>query len=68
MSKSIEKAQKLETEARAIRRAEKRFWRSIDERSEEIIAYLAKKGKLTPRKEIVDELPSESTEPYEVWS
>lgn len=47
MSKSIEKAQKLETEARAIRRAEKRFWRSIDERSEEIIAYLAKKGKLT---------------------
>ena len=68
MRQTIEKAQKMEAEARAIRRAEKNFWKAIDARAEEVMEYLEKKIDLTYGKESHEEIPSESTAPYDVWS
>ena len=45
MSENINKAQRLEAEAKALRRAEKRFWSDVESREEEVLAYLDAKKK-----------------------
>ncbi len=39
MTDKMEKAKKFEAEAKAIRRAEKQFWKLVDARKEEILTH-----------------------------
>ena len=50
----LKKASELEAQAKAIRRAEKAFWSDILERSDEVVAFLKSKGKLSDTSEEED--------------
>ena len=56
MTSKIDKAQKLEAEARRIRRAEKAFWREVKRRAREVEEYLSSLQS--------GDTASQSTEPY----
>ena len=40
MKTTIDKVRQLEAEARALRRAEKAFWKEVEERADEILIHL----------------------------